>query len=144
MLTIEDRLAIEDLLRAYARAMDFGDIDAVPQLFTDDGQVRDISGATWDAATGGPRGFATRWLTPPGARRGQHWMQHMRFEPLSEDACRVLSYWFSARWTAESPAPAMNALGLYTDTVVRQNGRWRIQEKVIERWVTAGADTPPA
>ncbi len=144
MQPIEDRLAIEDLLLEYARAMDFGDIDAIPAVFTSDGRVRDIEGRLWDSAAGGPRGFAARWLTPPGKRRGQHWIQRMRTERLSDNAYRVLSYWSSTRWTAASPAPEMGALGLYTDTVVRHDGRWLIQEKVIDRWETAGQDAPPS
>jgi hypothetical protein len=143
MQPIEDRLAIEDLLLEYARAMDFGEIDAVVALFTPDGRVRDISGKLWDAAAGGPRGFATRWLTPPNAKRGQHWIQRVKTERLSVDSYRILSYWSSTRWTADSPAPVMGALGLYTDTVVRRDGRWLFQEKVIDRWVTEGIDTPP-
>ena len=34
----------------------------------------------------------------------------------------------------------MGALGLYTDTVLRRDGRWMIQEKVIDRWETTGID----
>lgn len=138
MQPIEDRLAIEDLLSAYARGMDFGEIDTVAALFTADGRVRDIEGRLWDSAAGGPRAFAARWLTPPGARRGQHWIQRMGTERLSDDCYRLLSYWSSTRWMPDAPAPVMGALGLYTDTVVRQDGRWLIQEKVIDRWVTAG------
>jgi SnoaL-like domain len=143
MQPIEDRLAIEDLLLEYARAMDFGEIDAVAALFTPDGRVRDISGKLWDAAAGGPRGFAARWLTPPDARRGQHWIQRVRTERISDDAYRLLSYWSSTRWGAASPAPVMGALGLYTDTVVRRDGRWMFQEKIIDRWETTGIDAPP-
>lgn len=138
MQPIEDRLAIKDLLHAYARAMDFGEIDAVAALFASDGRVRDIQGRLWDSAAGGPRAFAARWLDPPGAKRGQHWIQRMRTDVISADCCRLLSYWSSTRWTAASPAPQMTALGLYTDTVVRQDGRWLIQEKIIDRWETAG------
>ena len=46
MQPIEDRLAIEDLFLEYARAMDFGEIDAVAALFTPDGRVR-ISRASY-------------------------------------------------------------------------------------------------
>jgi SnoaL-like domain len=140
MQPIEDRLAIEDLFLEYARAMDFGEIDAVAALFTPDGRVRDIAGKLWDAAAGGPRGFAAHWLVPPGARRGQHWIQRVRTERISDDAYRILSYWSSTRWEVGSPAPVLGALGLYTDTVVRRDGRWMIQEKVIDRWETTGID----
>lgn len=144
MQPIEDRLAIEDLTLEYARAMDFGEIDTVAALFAPDGSVRDISGKLWDSAAGGPRGFATRWLTPPGARRGQHWIQRVKTERLSDESYRLLSYWSSTRWRADSPAPVVGALGLYTDTVVRRDGRWMFQEKVIDRWETTGTETPPS
>jgi hypothetical protein len=134
--SFQDRMAIEDLLRAYARAMDFGDIDAVPALFTTDGSVRDVQGRLWDSAAGGPRAFAARWIVPPGARRGQHWIQRMETERLSDDAYRLMSYWSSTQWLPDNPAPVMSALGLYTDTVVRQDGRWLIREKIIDRWET--------
>ena len=79
-------------------------------------------------------------LVLPGVRRGQHWIQRVRTERISDDAYRILSYWSSTRWEAGSPAPVMGALGLYTDTVVRRDGRWMIQEKVIDRWETTGID----
>lgn len=136
MQTIEDRLAIEDLLLEYARAMDFGEIETVAALFTENGSVRDIQGVLWDGAAGGPRAFAARWLVPPGERQGQHWIQRMKTERLSDNAYRLTSYWSSTRWFADAPAPTLGALGLYTDTVVRVGGRWMIQEKVIDRWVS--------
>ena len=111
MQSIEDRFAIEDLLRAYALAMDFGDIEAVPALFTADGSVRDVQGRLWDAAAGGPRAFAARWIVPPGAKRGQHWIQHMRAERLADNAYRLLSYWSATQWLPNSPAPVTGALG---------------------------------
>jgi hypothetical protein len=135
-ISLEDRIAIEDLARAYARAMDFGDIEAVPALFTADGSVRDVQGRLWDQAAGGPRAFAARWIVPPGAKRGQHWIQQMQAEPLSDDSYRLLSYWSSTQWLPDSPAPILTALGLYTDTVVRQGERWLIREKIIDRWET--------
>jgi hypothetical protein len=143
MQSIEDRFAIEDLLRAYALAMDFGDIEAVPALFTADGSVRDVQGRLWDAAAGGPRAFAARWIVPPGAKRGQHWIQHMRAERLADNAYRLLSYWSATQWLPNSPAPVTGALGLYTDTVVREDGRWLIQEKVIDRWETGSPGVLP-
>jgi len=143
MQSIEDRFAIEDLLRAYALAMDFGDIEAVPALFTADGSVRDVQGRLWDAAAGGPRAFAARWIVLPGAKRGQHWIQHMRAERLADNAYRLLSYWSATQWLPNSPAPVTGALGLYTDTVVREDGRWLIQEKVIDRWETGSPGVLP-
>ena len=143
MQSIEDRFAIEDLLRAYALAMDFGDIEAVPALFTTDGSVRDVQGRLWDAAAGGPRAFAARWIVPPGAKRGQHWIQHMRTERLADNAYRLLSYWSATQWLPNSPAPVTGALGLYTDTVVRGDGRWLIQEKIIDRWETGSPGVLP-
>lgn len=121
--------------------MDAGEIDTVASLFTPDGSVRDISGKLWDASAGGPRGFATQWLVPPGARRGQHWIQRMRTERVSDDCYRLFSYWSSTLWEAASPAPVPSKLGTYTDTVVRRDGRWMIREKIIDRWETASTKT---
>jgi hypothetical protein len=118
------------------------EIDAVAALFTPDGSVKDISGRLWDAAAGGPRGFATQWLTPPNKKRGQHWIQRVKTERLSDDSYRLTSYWSSTVWTADSPAPVLSKLGMYTDTVVRRDGRWMFQEKVIDRWVTEGVNAP--
>jgi hypothetical protein len=122
--------------------MDFGNIDSVHKHFTADGTIRDVQGRLWDAASGGPRGFAEHWIVPPGARRSQHWVQCMQWQQLSNAEVRVVSYWSSTQWLPTSPAPVLGALGLYTDTVVRENSRWLIREKIIDRWETGAPGKP--
>lgn len=137
MLTLEDRFAVQDLLAEYVRAMDHAEVEAVVRLFTADGWVRDIQNRMWDADAGGPRGFAERWLQPPLKKRGQHWIQHVRFETPSTDEVQVYSYWQGLRWNpAETEAPVLGVIGTYRDVCVRQGGRWLIRSKTIDRWVS--------
>jgi hypothetical protein len=135
----EDRQAIYDTLARYVWSMDTGDIEGVAATFTPNSMVKDVNGKRWDAAAGGVRGFATHFLTRPNRRGWQHHVQHLLVEPAEGEGYRVTSYWVSIQWDAEGDKKFIRAMGSYSDTCVKVNGRWRIKEKLIDPWNSASA-----
>jgi hypothetical protein len=133
-ISLQDREAIHDTLKRYLWCMDTSNIDGVVDTFTPDATIKDVTGKRWDAAAGGARGFATHFLTLPNRPDSQHWVQHMFIESASNDAWRVVSYWSSLAWTANSDEKFIRLLGSYRDTCVNVQGRWLIAEKIIDPW----------
>ena len=133
-LTLDDRQAVHDTLMRYVWAMDTGDIDGAVATFTVDGEVKDVTGKRWDRAAGGPRGFATHFLTRPDRPTGQHLVQPMFVEDAGAGAWRFVSYWSLLVWEPGTAEKSVRLLGSYRDTVVQLDGRWLVREKVIDPW----------
>jgi 3-phenylpropionate/cinnamic acid dioxygenase small subunit len=139
-----DRMAISDLLDAYAHAVDHRDWDALRGLFT--------AGAVLDyTSSGGPRGPREEvlgWLrqTLPAVRLTQHLISNKR---IAVDADRA-----TARCEMLNPLlidgadrPQLLLLGgRYDDRLCRGEDGWRIAERVHTVAWTAGpfpAEIPP-
>jgi hypothetical protein len=130
---------IYDLLNRYVWHMDTGDIDGVIGCFTADGEVRDVNGKRWGKEDGGASGFANHYINRPNRAGGQHWIQPMLMDEL-DDGYLVRTYWHSLKWEMNPDRRFVRTLGLYTDTVVKVKGEWRIKDRVIDPW---NSDTAP-
>jgi hypothetical protein len=139
-LSLEDRQALYDTLARYVWSMDTGDIEGVVATFTPDGVVKDVTGKRWDAPAGGVQGFATHFLTRPNRRGGQHHVQHLFVDKAAGGGYRVISYWFSIQWNTAGDQKGIRAMGSYVDICVKVEGKWYIQEKIIDPW---NSDTAP-
>ncbi len=131
--TLQDRLAIEDLLAGYMAAIDSGDAETYASLFAEDG-VLSFNGGTYtghaeilqvmSGALGGdvPGG-------PPPARRLRHIISGSKIT-IDGDSARVRSTWATVGGGADGP-PAIGAMGYYDDTLVKRDGAWLFAKRDI-------------
>ena len=142
-MSVEDRLAIQDLIARYAVVVDSGDFDALDDLFTPDARI-DFT------AFGGPFGAPgeiKRFLSDSLGifRRTQHMMG---LPLITLDGDRA-----SARTSCSNPmvisdsdgATKVWLIGLwYDDELVRTDSGWRFASRRQERCysVVGLADTP--
>jgi hypothetical protein len=136
----QDRDAITDTLMRYVWCMDSGDVEGLVGCFTPDGGVvKDFRDTLWDAIRGGARGFANNYITTPGRRGGQHWVQQLYVEALDGGAVRATSYWIGAN--LRDGTAGIGSLGRYIDTCVKVDGHWLIQNKTIDPWNSDNVQT---
>ncbi|WP_416520387.1 nuclear transport factor 2 family protein [Streptomyces achromogenes] len=147
--TVRDRLAVEDLVTAYAVALDDGDWTAYHGLFTADGR------ADYRSA-GGIEGEAARvaaWLAESLARFAmrQHLIvnRQVRFGVLEHDTgdtARVRADYFNPMRLADatgSAAPDLVCGGRYDFGLLRTPDGWRLREVVVhEKWRRLPAGMP--
>ncbi len=128
----EVRAAIQDTQSRFVWGLDNADMAMAAGAFSRDATVRDIEGRLWRPADGGAPAFlrsAIRAIGPGGS----HYIQLNKLVAKGS-AFVATTYWSRLSWTAGAPAPAMQQLGLFTDTFVRDGQHLRIAEKVITRW----------
>ena len=131
---LEDKEEIERLLLDYGRHLDTRDFAAYGRLFTRDGEW--VGG--FGTAAGGPGGiqaFMEKAMgTAPNRANSYHLLSNFVIA-VSGDTATAWS-----RWAFVVPGPAGAVIaqaGRYDDTLVRENGRWRIKRRV------ASNDTAP-
>ena len=122
--TLADRLAIDDLLTRYTRAIDTGDWDRLDEVFTADAHI-DYT------ATGGTSGSfpeVKKWLaeTLPMFTRLQHYVTQ-KDVTLDGDEARVAAYFYNpmAIDNADGPSFFMEIGGVYHHELVRTEAGWR-------------------
>lgn len=126
---IADRIAIDDLLTAYAIAVDERDWDAVIGCFTDDARLD----YTTFGAPDGPLTDVVAWIEKMIApfEVTQHHITN-RQVTLDGDAATVVSYLINPMTAGGS---FMEVGGRYHDTLRRTAAGWRIASRVAEyRW----------
>ncbi|MFC5659158.1 nuclear transport factor 2 family protein [Streptomyces nogalater] len=139
--TVRDRLAVEDLVTAYAVALDDGDWAAYHRLFTADGRAdyRSAGGIEGDA------GRVAAWLAESLARftTRQHLIvnRQVRFGVLEHDTgdtARVRADYLTPMSLADATGPAAPDLvcgGRYDFGLLRTPDGWRLREVVAhEKW----------
>jgi hypothetical protein len=127
----EDRAAIYENLRDYARYLDLADGDGVASTFTRDGAIETTRGRNHTGADG-MRRFVQEAGTMVGFAGRQHHMQPMLIEK-TEDGYLVTSYWMVVTSHAGKP-PFFVGIGWYKDTYVKEDGSWRCKHKWILQW----------
>jgi uncharacterized protein (TIGR02246 family) len=125
-----DREQIEDLLTAYALALDVDDIEGCVQLFTPDGgfEVYGRRFAGWD-------GLRKMMSAAP---RGMHFAGRAQIEVADVRACvRSQLIFFEA-------SMAETRLAIYDDDVVKVDGQWRFQSRRCRFLTPDGLSDRPA
>lgn len=126
-----DRLAIEDLLHRYSRAIDTKDFGLLAEVFTADG-VGDYS------AAGGIRGSLSEiqaWLAQALGLFTvvQHLITNARIEIRGDEATSTCYLFNPLGYATDGGKVEMLYCGgLYHDQIVRTREGWRIRERVIE------------
>jgi uncharacterized protein (TIGR02246 family) len=126
----EDKDEIARLLLDYGRHLDSRNLAGYASLFAKDGEW--VGG--FGTATGGPAGiqaFMEKSLgtgTGPSTSRNYHLMSNFVINVTGDTA----TAW--SRWTYVVPGAtggaAISQAGRYDDTLVRENGRWKIKRRV--------------
>lgn len=127
--TVADRLAIEDVLYAYADAIDGRDWEAVREVFTDDA-VLDYAGSGGPA---GPRDEVVDWIRAMLSNLGhsQHAMLNPRIRVEGDRAhavCQLVNPLLMQAGPEETDALLVG--GRYVDRLRRVDGAWRIEHRV--------------
>jgi SnoaL-like domain len=135
-LAIADRLAIQDLLTAYAWALDTGETEALVQLFMPDARfVEEVfeDPDIWEGHDG-IRKLGNHYFNSPGFPGRQHHVTNSVFMPESKDRVGIKSFAFVTECHGEPPY-TLRFTGWYDDVVVRNaEGQWRFQNRNVRLW----------
>ena len=126
--TLEDREEIHRLFLAYAAALDARDMRAYAALFARDGEW--MGGTGYGRTPDGIRSMLEERLAPnppaPGPTH-RHLVSNEAIEIDGDRATAVSTWTLVSR--AEGDVPALALLGTYRDTLVREDGRWRLASR---------------
>src|SRR5215469_5235890 len=133
-LSVEDRIAIQDLIARYAWALDTGDVDSLVACFTPDAVVIEEVFEDPDRWEGheGVRRLAQHYGSSPGFPGRQHHVSQSLVEGDGE-RCSVKSFAFVTECRGEPPY-TLRFTGYYDDLLVKAGGEWLFKERVIRLW----------
>ena len=132
VISVDDRMAVYDLLGRYVWALDSGDADGFVNLFTPDGSFVDTRGNRH----GGPDGLRKAvmgYFNDPDFRGRQHLVTHL-FVEGEPGRYTVTSYWTVIKWWFERNEKAVFSTGWSKDTCVKTPGGWKIEERALGWW----------
>jgi len=133
-LTIEDRIAINDLLARYAWALDTGDVDGFVACFTPTAVVIEEvfeEPDRWEGAEG-IRRLGEHFRTVPNFPGRQHHVSQLLVEGDGE-RCAARSFALVSECRGEPPY-LIRFAGYYDDQLVKSGGRWLFQQRIIRLW----------
>jgi hypothetical protein len=133
-LSALDQLEIRDVVSRYAWALDTGDVDGFVACFCRDGAL------VWDAfeaperwvGADALRHFAEFFRSLPSSAGRQHHVTNTVINATDGGAC-ARSYVAVALRQGDGPH-ALHVMGYYEDAFRRQDGQWRLAERVIRDW----------
>ncbi len=132
-LTVEDRIAIDDLFAAYAWSADRGRMEPFLALFTHDARIVDpVYGPYEGPDRAGPRRFLELMHenhTFPGR---QHWVGQLLLEGDTE-RCAARSF-VMVTSLHRTGATNVHLVAWYQDVLLKVDGSWLISERVIRPW----------
>jgi uncharacterized protein (TIGR02246 family) len=125
-LSIEDQLAIHQLVARYNHAIDSGDAPAYADTFTADGvlDAGDLVVEGRDALSTFAAAFSTSVRAP----------RHVASNVVVDgegDRAELRAYVQLFGLTGEPPRQEVRASGVYTDTLVKEDGRWRFVRRTF-------------
>jgi ketosteroid isomerase-like protein len=133
-ISVEDRVAIQDLIARYAWALDTGDIDSLVACFTADAVVIEEVFEDPDRWEGheGIRALAEHYAASPGFPGRQHHVSQSIVEGSGE-CCSVRSFALVTECRGEPPY-TLRFTGYYDDQLVKVGGEWLFKERTIRLW----------
>jgi len=133
-LTVEDRLAIQELFARYAWALDTGQVDDLAACFTEDTVIIEEVFEDPDRWEGraGVRALGRHYMSAPNFPGRQHHTSQLLLEGGIE-ACRARSFVFVTECQGEPPY-LLRFAGYYEDQLVKQAGQWLFKERIIRLW----------
>ncbi len=133
-LTVEDRIAINDLLARYAWALDTGDVDALVACFTPTAVVIEEvfeEPDRWEGADG-IRRLGEHFRNVPNFPGRQHHVSQLLVEG-DNARCSARSFVFVTECRGEPPY-VLRFTGYYDDQLAKLNGRWLFEQRIIRLW----------
>jgi ketosteroid isomerase-like protein len=133
-LTTEDRIAINDLLAAYAWALDTGDVEALVACFTPDAVVIEEVFEDPDRWEGHEniRRFGEHFRNVPNFPGRQHHLTQSVVKGDSE-RCSVRSFALVTECQGEPPY-VIRFAGYWDDQLAKVAGHWLFTERIIRLW----------
>jgi hypothetical protein len=128
---ISDRLEIQDLLARYSNAIDTMQWDELDPLFTDDADIDYTSMGGIRGTLAEQKEFMAANLPAIFQRGFQHMTATSLFD-IDGDTARVRTICFNPMVLEDKKHVLFCGLW-YRDTLVRQDGSWRIKERVEDR-----------
>jgi hypothetical protein len=128
---ISDRLEIQDLLARYSNAIDTMDWDLLDELFTEDAEIDYTSMGGIRGTLAEQKAFLDANLPTIFQRGFQHMTATSLFD-IVDDVARVRTICFNPMVIQDEKHVFFCGLW-YRDTMVRQDGKWRIKERVEDR-----------
>ena len=135
-LSVEDRLALQDLMAAYAWALDTGDVEGLVGVFTKDCRMVEEVFEDPDIWEGhdGIRGLARHYFNAPGFPGRQHHTTQVQFRPQGDGSVYIRSFAFVTECEGEPPY-VLRFAGYYEDVAVRdEDGQWRFRSRTVRLW----------
>jgi hypothetical protein len=133
-LSADDQLAIRDVIARCAWALDTGDVDGFVDCFCRDGTLEWDVFETPDRWQGAAalRHFAEFFRAQPTSAGRQH---HVTNTVIGECPEGALARSYVAVALRQGAGPhLLNVMGYYEDRLRREDGRWRLAERVIRDW----------
>jgi ketosteroid isomerase-like protein len=122
---------ITNLVHAYARLLDAGDIDAVVALF-EHSTWRSLPNGSVLRGTAEVRPVYEQLMEHEDGKRTKHLITNLSVGLRAPDATTATSH---CDWTVLQVGPgepiAKGLSGQYTDTFEKVNGRWRFSDRLI-------------
>jgi ketosteroid isomerase-like protein len=134
----EDRMAVEETLRRYVRALDESDIDAYLATLTDDAKF--VSAEATYSGRDAIRGYVEPVMKSRLARREKdgaeatathHVVTNQSFEFTDADNVIVRGYWMFAVAHGAGKPLTIDLMGSSEDYLTRRDGKWLIRERRV-------------
>ena len=136
MLSIEDRLALQDLVAAYSWALDTGDADGLVACFSEDCEMREEVFDEPDIWHGheGIRGLVAHYANAQGFPGRQHHVTQTQYRPQDDGTVSMRSFAFVTECEGEPPY-LLRFTGWYDDIAVKgADGAWRFRTRIVRLW----------
>ena len=141
-----EELAIVRAMHEYAHAMDSGDEQGWVDAFTSNA-VFDVVEVVGERRVHREDGHGDLAAYVAACPKPPHFRKHVVVDPVIDvdlDAGRahVESYWLLFQRDDDDGRPLIVAFGHYRDTMVKEGGRWLIEERLADVQATTAAPDP--
>ena len=128
-ISVDDRIAIEELVTEYAWLLDHRKFDEVLSLFTEDAELK-IRGQKVAGAEG-LQAWLDQRASSQSSRSSQHQMSLLRLVPVDADVVEGTAALVLHVAKSGSSGTYVDLVGEYQDEYVRTDGGWRFRRRVL-------------
>ena len=130
-MSVEDRLAIQEMIARYSHAYDDRDAETFAQLFVEDGIFEVIvPGESGPTVRLSSRAAIRTWAAErhrlTAGSRARHHQSGVLFDELTTDTARMRAMLLLTRQGAPDTAPLLHLTGVYHDTWRKVREGWRL------------------
>jgi len=130
-VSVEDKLAIQEVIARYSYAYDRKDAEAFAQLFVEDGVFEVIlPGESSPTVRLSSRAAIREWAAQrhllSAASQGRHYQSGVLFDELTGDTATARTMLLLTRQGAPDAAPLLHLTGVYHDEWRKTQEGWRL------------------